>query len=599
LARKDGSNPAVNPYRATLWRMRRAFLTVGFFSAAINVLMLTGPLYMLQVYDRVLSSGSVATLQGLFVIVVVLYGFLGIYEALRTKLLSRASYLVDKEVGPEAFGFWLRSGLAENREHYNPVRDLDVVRGFLGSPAILGLFDLPWIPIFLAVVFFIHPWLGWLTVFGALVVIVAAVLNRLLSHGPISEAGARDGAERSFVEHTRRNAETILALGMLDTITARWRDMHRATLSRYQRGGDRSELFAAFSKSFRLLLQSALLTLGALLALRQEISPGMIIATSIIAGRALAPVDQVIGHWRSIGRASESHQRLKQALDTLPPVKKRIDLPRPKGHLQVINVTKLTPKGQTVSDRARILERLNFELQPGDGLAVMGNSAAGKSSLARLLAGVWEPSLGEIRLDGATLDQWHPRELGNYLGYLPQRVEMLPGTIAENISRFDPRAQDKDVIEAARMAGIHDMILKMPDGYATPIGNTEQPLSGGQTQRLGLARALYGKPRLLILDEPNSNLDTKGNEALANAILSLREQGSTVIVMAHRPSVIHAVNKILILHEGKLARFGAKEDIFEQAMQTVSSNPEPDTGASVMASTGASVVAGPGSKKSG
>lgn len=564
--------------------MRRAFLTVGLFSAAINILMLTGPLYMLQVYDRVLSSGSVATLQGLFIIVVILYGFLGIYEALRTKLLSRASYLMDKDVGADAYGYWLRSGLADNREHYNPVRDLEVVRGFLASPAILGLFDVPWIPIFLAVVFFIHPWLGWLTVLGAAVVIAAAVLNRLLSNGPIYEATARDGAERSFVEHTRRNAETILALGMLDTITSRWREMHGSTLSRYQKGGDRSELFAAFSKAFRLLLQSALLTVGAYLALAQEISPGMIIATSIIAGRALAPVDQVIGHWRSIGRAGAAHQRLKQALDTLPAPKKRFDLPRPKGHLQVVNVTKLTPRGQTMSDRPRILERISFELQPGDGLAVMGNSAAGKSSLARLLAGVWEPSLGEIRLDGATLDQWHPRELGNYIGYLPQRVEMLPGTIAENISRFDPRALDKDVIEAAKMASIHEMVLKMPEGYATHIGNTEQPLSGGQLQRLGLARALYGKPRLLILDEPNSNLDTKGNEALANAILELREQGSTVIVMAHRPSVINAVNKIMILHEGKLARIGDKEDIFEQAMQLPG---------------GVSVVPGPGTQKHG
>lgn len=579
MAKKDTSNLAVNPYRSSLWRMRRAFLVVGFFSAAINLLMLTGPLYMLQVYDRVLSSGSVATLQGLFVIVVLLYGFLGIYEALRTRLLSRASYLVDKEVGTEAFGFWLRSGMAENRENYNPVRDLDVIRGFLASPAILGLFDMPWIPIFLAVVFFIHPWLGWLTVFGALVVIMAAVLNRVLSHQPIVHASAGDGAERAFVEHTRRNAETVLALGMMDAIAARWRNMHRTTLSHYQRGGDRSELFAAFSKSFRLLLQSALLTVGAYLVLKQEISPGMIIATSITAGRALAPVDQVIGHWRSIGRASAAHQRLKRAFDTLPAPKERFDLSRPKGHLQVINVTKLAPRGQGVSDRPRILERISFELQPGDGLAVMGNSAAGKSSLARLLAGVWEPSLGEIRLDGATLDQWHPRELGSYIGYLPQRVEMLPGTIAENIARFDPRAKDGDVIKAATMAGIHDMVLKMPAGYATQIGNVEQPLSGGQTQRLGLARALFGMPRLVILDEPNSNLDTKGNEALANAILTLREQGSTVVVMAHRPSIIHAVNKVLILHEGKLARFGDKEDIFEQAKA---------------GPAGASVVPGPG-----
>lgn len=557
-----------NPYRRELAHLRRAFLTVGFFSAVINILMLTGPIYMLQVYDRVLSSGSVPTLQGLFLIVVILYSFLGIYEFLRARLLSRASYRMDQAVGSDAFGFWLRSGMVENRELYNPVHDLSMIRSFLASPAVLGLFDLPWIPIFLGVVFFIHPWLGWLTVAGAGVVIVAAIVNRLSARGPIAQAGERDGIERSFVERTRRNAEVILSLGMLGRITERWQRLHDDGLSRHQTGGDRSEFIAAFSKSFRLLLQSALLTVGAYLALQQAISPGMIIATSIVAGRALAPIDQVIGHWRTIGRASEAHRRLKGAMDHLQPERTGFDLPAPKGHVEVVNVTKVTPKSSMVSDRPRILERISFELQPGDGLGVVGNSAAGKSSLARLLVGLWQPELGEIRMDGATLDQWSLEDLGAHIGYLPQRVEMLPGTIAENIARFNPDARDEDVIEAAQIAGIHDMILKMPEGYTTYIGTTEQPLSGGQTQRLGLARALFGRPRFVVLDEPNSNLDTRGDEALAAAVLKLRERGCTVVVMAHRPSIIHSVNKILILHEGKQARFGPKEEIFQQAMQS-------------------------------
>lgn len=565
-----------NPYRKALTQLRRTFVFVGFFSAILNLLMLTGPIYMLQVYDRVLSSGSVATLQGLFMIVVILYAFLGIYEFLRTRLLSRASYRLDQEVGSKALGFWMTASLQQDpgRDGYNPVRDLDVVRSFLSSPAILGLFDLPWIPIFLAVVFFIHPWLGWLTLLGAGVVVLAAVFNRLSTQNPISEAMSRDAEERFFVERAKRNAEPIQALGMQDRILSRWQALHNAALARSQKGGDRSEGFTAFSKSFRLLLQSALLTVGAYLALQQEISPGMIIAASIIAGRALAPVDQVIGQWRAIGRSVEAHRRLQEALDTIPPEKVHMDLPAPKGRLKVVNLTKLTPKGSMVSDRPRILDRVSFDLSPGDALGVVGNSAAGKSSLARLLTGVWEPEGGEIRLDGATLDQWHPHDLGRYIGYLPQRVEMLPGTIAENIARFDPEAEDKDIIDAARLAGIHDMVLRMPDGYATSIGTTEQPLSGGQTQRLGLARALFGGPKLVILDEPNSNLDADGDDALADAITRLRERETTVIVMAHRPSVIVAVNKILILSKGRMVKFGSKKDIISAAMDT--SMPSPD-----------------------
>ena len=565
-----------NPYRKALAQLRRTFVFVGFFSAILNLLMLTGPIYMLQVYDRVLSSGSVATLQGLFVIVVILYAFLGIYEFLRTRLLSRASYRLDQAVGAKALDFWMSSSLSQDpgRDQYNPVRDLDMVRGFLSSPAILGLFDLPWIPIFLAVVFFIHPWLGWLTLLGAGVVVLAAVFNRLSTQGPIAEAMSRDADERFFVERARRNAEPIQALGMQDRIIARWQALHNSALARSQRGGDRSEGFTAFSKSFRLLLQSALLTVGAYLALQQQISPGMIIAASIIAGRALAPMDQVIGQWRAIGRSVEAHRRLKEALDTIPPEKVHMDLPAPKGRLKVVNLTKLTPKGSMVSDRPRILDRVSFELSPGDALGVVGNSAAGKSSLARLLTGVWQPEGGEIRLDGATLDQWHPHDLGRYIGYLPQRVEMLPGTIAENIARFDPEAQDKDIIEAAKLAGIHDMVLRMPDGYATSIGSAEQPLSGGQTQRLGLARALFGNPKLVILDEPNSNLDADGDDALAAAITQLRERQTTVIVMAHRPSVIVAVNKILILSKGRMVKFGSKKDIISAAMDTSSASPD-------------------------
>jgi len=558
--RKDQSQ-INNPYRKSMHGLRRTVVLVGLFSAAINILMLTGPLYMLQVYDRVLSSGSVATLQGLFVIVVILYTFLGIYELLRTRLLSRASYRLDTQIGGPAFSSWLDMGIVDGQSRYYPVRDLEVVRSFMASPAILGLFDLPWIPIFLAVVFFIHPWLGWLTVAGAAVVAIVALLNQFVTQRVVAGAMSNDSDERSFVERSHRNAEVIVSLGMKGMITDRWKKMHQQNLAHNQRAVEWSEVFTSFSKAFRLLLQSTLLTVGAYLALAQEISPGMIIAGSIIAGRALAPVDQVIGQWRSIGRAKEAHRRLLLAFDSLPAEKPRVDLPQPTGRLKVINLTKMTPDNSSISDRARILDRVSFEVGPGDGLAVIGDSAAGKSSLARLLVGAWQPDAGEIRLDGATLDQWKPADLGRYIGYLPQTVEMLPGTIAENIARFDPEAKDQDVIEAAKIAGVHDMILGMPDGYATYIGISAQPLSGGQNQRLGLARALYGQPKFVVLDEPNSNLDTIGDEALVVAVNTLRRRGAAVIIMSHRPNVISSVNHILALHKGRVAKFGEKSDM--------------------------------------
>jgi ATP-binding cassette, subfamily C, bacterial exporter for protease/lipase len=386
---QEALNRQNNPYRIVMRQLRRTFIQVGLFSAAINILMLTGPIYMLQVYDRVLSSGSVATLQGLFVIVVVLYTFLGIYEFLRARLLSRAGYRLDALVGNKAFDYWMHLGAAQDRSGDNPLRDLDVVRSFLGSPAILGIFDVPWIPFFLAIVFFIHPWLGYLTLAGALVVTIAAFLNQMATRDAISRAVSIDGGERGFVEKSRRNAEVVFALGMQRRIVARWRSMHDQSLAYAQLSGERSEGFSAFSKSFRLLLQSMLLTLGAYLAIQQEVSAGAIIATSIIAGRALAPVDQVIGQWKSIGRVLQAHRSILSTLDRMPPEPRHITLPEPRGNIQVTNLTKYAPGAAQGAPRQKILSQLNFFLTPGDGLGVIGNSAAGKSSLAKVLVGAW------------------------------------------------------------------------------------------------------------------------------------------------------------------------------------------------------------------
>jgi PrtD family type I secretion system ABC transporter len=570
LNRAKQRSGAANPYRVALRRLRPAVVSVALFSALISLLMLTGSIYMLQVYDRVLSSGSVPTLLGLFAIVIVLYGFLGIYDFLRSRMLSRAARLLDLGAGPETFRVWLRSGVpggAEGEKAAQPLQDLGILRSFISGPAIVALFDTPFVPLFLAVLFLIHPWLGWMTVAGAGVVAGLAAVNRLITRPAIREAAALDGAERDFTEKGRRNAEAVIAMGMEDAVTRRWQALHDQTQTSGQRGSDPSEVLASSSRAFRMLLQSAILTLGAYLVLQNQMTAGMIVAASILSGRALAPVDQVIGQWRSIGRALEAHRRLGGFFEErAEAARPRIDLPAPTGQITVSRLTKLAPGWADTrpgTERPRILHQVSFSLEPGDGLGVIGNSASGKSTLARLIMGAWSPDAGEVRLDGATSDQWDPATLGRSVGYLPQALDMLPGTIRDNIARFDADAQDAMVIEAAKLAGVHDMILGLPDGYATMLGGTggAQPLSGGQIQRLGLARAIYGRPRLVVLDEPNSNLDVAGDDALARAIATLRANGSTVIVMAHRPSAIATVNKVLILHNGMVARFGDKDAV--------------------------------------
>lgn len=566
--------PLRSPYETATRRLRGGLLFVALFSAAVNILMLTGPLFMMQVYDRVLSSGSIPTLQGLFVIVVVCFGALALFDFLRTRLLSRAAARLDSDVGQEAFGIWVRAGLAGRRDLGRPLADLAVVRGFLPSPAMLGLFDTPWIPLYLLVVFAVHPWLGYLALGGLFGVVVLAFLNQLLSKRHTAQAMIMDSAESFFIEQARRNADAIVPLGMAGRIGDVWRKRHEIGLAVAQIGSDRSEGLTAMSKGFRMLLQSALLGLGAYLALAQEISPGMIVAASIIAGRALAPVDQVIGQWRAIVRARESHRRLRTMFQSLPAARATINLPPPKGALTLSNVTKYHPDAKRAGDLPPVLDGVSFALEPGDAVGVIGPSASGKSTLARLLVGAWQADHGDVRLDGATLDQWPAEALGRYLGYLPQHVELMTGTIRDNIARFDPETEDEAVIAAARLAGVHEMILQLPDGYATELGYGSQSLSGGQIQRLGLARAVFGMPRLVVLDEPNSNLDAMGDEALSRAILALRQSGAAVVVMAHRPSAIAAVNKVLVLQAGRVADFGLKDEVLHRTTRP-STNREP------------------------
>ena len=562
-ARTGGKN--ANPYVAAVAQFRAAVLGVALFSAAVNLLMLTGPMFMLQVYDRVLSSGSVSTLVGLFVIVVVLYAFMAFYDFLRVRMLSRAGYRMDQVLGGPGFTLWITAGLHGNPGNSRPLNDLAVVRGFVASPPMLGFFDLPFVPFFLGIVFIIHPWLGFLALAGALVVLVVAILGQAVTSASYRAAMRMDAEESFFVEQCYRNAEAMRALGMEDRIARRWRQMHDEGLALGQTGGDRSEALSAGTKSFRLLLQSALLALGGYLALQQEITPGMIVAASIIAGRGLAPIDQVVGQWRAVVRAREAKARLAKLMETAgAPQPPKLDLPDPRGMLAVRGLTKYAPGQRNRGDRPPVVADVTFALEPGDALGVIGPSASGKTTLARLLVGAWAPDAGEVRLDGATLDQWTPEALGRHIGYLPQSLELPAGTIAENIARFDPAAVDDVIVATAKMTGVHDMILRLPEGYNTRLGYGAQPLSGGQLQRIGLARAFFGGPKLVVLDEPNSNLDALGDEALAQAVGALRAAGAAVIVMAHRPSALAAVNKLMILHEGRIVQFGPRDEVMAQ-----------------------------------
>ncbi|MFN3937734.1 MAG: type I secretion system permease/ATPase [Gemmobacter sp.] len=611
---------AASPDGRAIWDagtagLRRATAVALGFSAAVNLLMLTGSIYMLQVYDRVLTSGSLQTLLALFVIVVVLHVFLALYDFLRVRLMSRAAVRLDRALAPAAFRAWLVAGVpghaaAGEASDSRPLSDLATLRGFLSGPAVTGVMDVPFVPLFLAVLFVIHPWLGFLTVAGAVLVGVIAAINRILTRTPFLRAGDAEVAARSFADHGRRSAETLLAMGMMRAVTQRWNSAQTAALAEGQRGSDPSEALAAASKAFRLLLQSAILTLGAYLVLRQEISAGMIIAASVLSGRALAPVDQVIGQWRMIGKAVEARRALRAFFDALPADPPRIALPAPTGRIELLAVTKYAP-GQPRGPASRILSSVSFSLQPGDGLGVIGNSAAGKSTLARIVTGAWTPDAGEVRFDGATPDQWSPEDLGRVIGYLPQAVDLIPGSVRDIIARFEPQPDDAAVIEAAETAGVHEMILSLPDGYATRVGRAEGlaaglvPLSGGQIQRLGLARALYRWPRIVVLDEPNANLDVAGDEALASAVAQLRARGSTVIVMAHRPSALAAVNKLMILHHGQVARFGDKADVLgvpagggrpgprQTPADLVEAGTSPDSPRASRAENGAKPEAGP------
>lgn len=547
------------PYRDTLRAMRRGLVTVGLLSAGISVLMLTGSIYMLQVYDRVLNSGSIPTLIALFTIVVVLYCFLAFYDGLRMRLLSRLGLQLDARLAGLAF----QNDLAAFRtpdQKGSLRKHLEAIRSFLAGPAILAAFDLPFTVLFLGVLFLIHPVLGWMTVFGMVLAAAIALINRGVLKAPMAAAREADEAQGRFAESARHAAPVLAALGMSGAVTARWSGLHHGMLGRQQQGTEPSEILTALSRALRMLLQSALLTAGAWLVIDGAIGSGAIVASSILSGRALQPVDQLIGHWRQIATLRDAHDWLMTGLRENNSAE-MMDLPPITGALEVEQLTALAPaRPDSKLDRPKILDAISFRLAAGDGLGIVGASASGKSTLARLIVGAAISDMGEIRFDGATARQWNSDRLGRQIGYLPQRIDLLPGTLRDNIARFDPAATDADVMRAAKSAGIHEMILHLPNGYGTLVGQ-ETPLSGGQIQRVGLARALYGDPRLLVLDEPNAHLDQAGEATLARCLKALRETGVTVIVLAHRVGALAAVDRLMVLQDGRIEQDGPRDDI--------------------------------------
>jgi ATP-binding cassette subfamily C protein len=559
-------SPGPSPIGAVLASCRTAFVGLGLVSGIINLLMLTGAIFMMQVYDRVLASQSVPTLIALALMAAAAYLFQGSLDILRARVLALIAERVDGEIGPKVHAavvdlpLRLQSG---SQEALQPFRHLEALRSFLAGPGPVALFDMPWMPIYLAVCFLLHAWLGWLALCGAVALVLLTLLTEVKSREPAKAALDAQSARNAAADAAQRNAEVVRAMGLLPSLAARWEKAHETYLLAQRRANHVVGGLSATAKMLRFVLQSALLGVGAYLAIRGQVTAGTVIAGSIIGSRALAPVDQALGNWKGFVAARQGYQRLKMLLALYPEQQKAFALPAPARSLVVEGLTVAAP-----GSSKPIMRRLSLRLEAGQALGIIGPSASGKSTLARALVGVWPPRLGKVMLDGATLDQWTPDALGHSLGYLPQDVQLFDGTVAENIARLCPEPPHDAVIAAAKAAGFHDQVLRLAEGYNTRIGLGGAHLSAGQKQRLGLARALYCDPFLVVLDEPNANLDPDGEAAVTAAIRGLKARGTIAVVIAHRPSALAAVDLILVLKDGEAAAFGPKEQVLARMAET-------------------------------
>ncbi|EPO7767451.1 TPA: type I secretion system permease/ATPase [Klebsiella aerogenes] len=537
----------------------KIFWTVGVFTAFINILMLVPSIYMLQVYDRVLPSGNEITLLMLTLIMLAMFGMMALLEYIRSMVVIRIGAQLDMRLNTRVYTAAYEDNLKnKSADAGQMLNDLTNMRQFLTGSALFAFFDAPWFPIYLLVIFLFNPWLGLFALIGSLILIALAIVNEMVSKEPLAEASKFALQSGSLASTNLRNAEVIEALGMLPNIKGRWFSLHQRFLNSQRIASERASRISSITKFVRLSLQSLVLGLGGWLAINGHITPGMMIAGSILMGRILAPIEQVINVWKSWSSAKLSYHRLVKLLDRNPLRGTGMSLPKPQGVLSVENVTATPPGAQGEA----VLHDVSFSLEVGDVLGIIGPSASGKSTLARLLVGIWPVSEGIVRLDGADIYQWNKDELGPYIGYLPQDIELFAGTIAENIARFNDIDAEK-VIAAAKLAGVHELILRFPHGYDSVIGNGGSGLSGGQKQRIGLARALYGDPSLIVLDEPNSNLDDAGELALNKAIALLRERQKTVILITHRTNLLSMTSKLLLLVNGKVNAFGTTQQVLQ------------------------------------
>jgi ATP-binding cassette subfamily C protein len=547
---------ALEPLAKALAACRKAFVAVGVFSLIMSALLLTLPLYMTQVYDRVLGSGSISTLLMLTIIAVAALALSSFLELLRQIMLSRIGAKLEADLGGPLLNASITNTARGEANDVQPLRDLGTLRGFFSGQAVTTFFDLPLAPLFILIVFIIHPWLGVVNIIGAGLLFILTILNQRWTAKPLEESSRYAMAALMQAQAYVRNSDIVQAMGLHpETVTAWGRD-NAQSLEHQMEAARRAAIIAGISKFIRLTMQVALLGVGGYLALIHEITAGMIFAANIIGGRALQPVEGVIGAWKQIIASREAYDRISATLDKAGPVEPRMALPPPEGHISAENLV-YGPK----SAQRPIIKSINFALPAGKSLGIVGPSGAGKSTLARLIVGAIEANSGKIRIDGADLGQWNRDEIGRHVGYMPQQPEFFPGTIGQNIARMQEGAAADNIIAAAMAAGVHDMILRMPQGYETRIGLLGLELSGGQKQRVGLARAFYGSPRVLVLDEPNANLDPEGEQALARALQNAKMQSSTIIIVAQRPSAIQNVDLLMVLRDGQVDTMGPRDEV--------------------------------------
>lgn len=537
------------------------------FSLAINLLTLASPLYMLQVYDRVMVTGNVDTLLMLTIMAAAALLLFGMLDSIRSMMTTRISVWLADCLGPVYLANSVRSRLLGDGSGAQPLRDLQQVQTLISSPALGVIFDAPWAPVYLALIWMLHPALGTLAIVSAVILLLLGLANEAITRNALQVANQAQIVATMQAETMIRNAEVVSAMGMLPALTAHWCEANSVGLRASRRASDRGAFLLGLTKFARLFMQSAILGLGAYLVLKGQVSGGVMIASSILLGRALAPVEMAMATWRNFSAARIAYGRLKTRLQSLPDEPRRTSLPAPKGHLTIQRVG-YTPAG----GMAPVLQGLNFEAMPGEAIAVIGPSASGKSSLCRLLVGVAHPTGGVIRLDGSDLRHWNPDELGPHIGYLPQEPELFPGTIRDNIARMNC-VDEAAVIRAAMLAHAHEMIQLLPNGYDTAIGDGGLRLSGGQRQRIGLARAVYGDPKMIVLDEPNANLDQAGEAALSAAVEEMKGRGATLLIVGHRPSTIAQADKILLLRDGRIEAFGSRDEILKRLRVAASEPP--------------------------